>query len=142
MHLSNTIAKIIESCLDDRKTLLDECRNLDPSQQALLTRLAAEREEFVRQLEQLSPAPAKTSWRESLRLLGTHAFERAAGPNTGDSIAACKRSQARTTAEYEKALELDLPSDVRTVLTSQYERIRVEREELTRLEFGRAVNEA
>lgn len=136
MHPSNALAKIIQACLDDRKTLLDECRNVDPSGQAFLMRLAQEREEFVQQLEPLCPGPAKTSWGESLRLLRNHAFERAAGHNLGDSIAACKRSQDRTTAEYEKAFELDLPSDVRTLLRSQYERIRAEREELTRLEFG------
>jgi hypothetical protein len=132
---SNAIAKVIESCLDDERTLARESRHVDADRGAVLTQLANERRRFVGELERLSPQHGRGSWGALRRELAGDLWLRAAGPNTGDAVEACRRSQHRTEVRYDRALELDWPPDVRTLLAAQHERIHAARYRLAELEY-------
>ncbi len=138
MHSSTVIAKVIESCLEDERTLVRERKLVDAQKRAVLTRLADDRRRFSEELGRLngpSPWGGRGSWSALLRELGSDLWVRAAGRNAGDAIAACRRSQHRTDACYEKALELEWPSELKAALSAQHERVHAARHELAAIEY-------
>jgi hypothetical protein len=138
MRTSSAIAKVIESCLDDERTLVREAKLVDAQKSAVLTRLADERRRFSEELERLN-GPNKRgalgSWGALVRELGNELWLRAAGRNTSDAIAVCRQSQHRTDIRYEKVLELEWPSDLKVVLTAQHERVHAARRILAEIEY-------
>jgi hypothetical protein len=135
MRTSTAIARVIESCLDDERTLVEEGKLVDPPRRAVLTRLADERRRFAEELERLNGQASRESWGAIARELGSHLWARMAGPNAGDAVAACRRSQRRTEERYDRALELRLPTDVRGALLAQQVRVHAARSELSAIEY-------
>ena len=135
METSPVIAKIIQSCLDDERTLVQESKLVDSQRKAVLIRLADERRHFAEELERLNGQGSRESWTALVRELGNGLWARMTGRNAGDAVAECRRSQRRTEARYELALGLELPREVKDALVIQHERVHAARDELTRLEF-------
>ena len=133
----STLRKLIRACVDDERMLQHESKLVDARRAEALQRLAHERAQFVTDLERLDSAPRRAagSWAELLREAGRDAFVLAAGRNTGDSIAVCRRSRARTEKRYEKALEGSWSDDARRVLAGQQRRLHDEASELVHLQF-------
>jgi hypothetical protein len=125
MKTSHVIHKLIRACVDDERTLRNESRFVDPTRAATLMQLAAEREHFVADLERFEGAPASRvgSMAELSREAGRDVWVAAAGRNSGDAIASCRHSRARTEAVYERALEEYLPDEILDVLTEQRGRL-------------------
>jgi hypothetical protein len=135
MRTSPVIAKIVQSCLDDERTLVQESKRVDAPRSAVLTRLASERRCFAEELERLNGQGTRESWGSLLRERGSNAWARMTGRNTGDAIAVCRRSQSRTEVRYEKALEHELPNEMKAMLSVQLERLVAARDELARIEY-------
>lgn len=124
MKTSDVIHKLIRACVDDGRTLRHECRFVDPTRAATLTKLAAEREQFVADLGRFDgTASPLGSPAELSREVGRDLWVTAAGRNIGDAIAVCRHSRARTEAAYEHALEEYLPRQVLDVLTDHRGRL-------------------
>ena len=134
----STLQKLIRACVDDERMLQHESKLVDARRAGALQRLAHERARFVADLDRLeSRAPRRPtgSWVELLREAGRDVFVLAAGRNTSDSIAICRRSRARTEKRYEKALEGPWSDDARRVLAAQQRRLHDEADELVHLQF-------
>jgi hypothetical protein len=134
----SNLEKLIRACMDDERTLRHESALTDARRAETLRLLARERAQFVADLDRLEPhAPRRStsSWAALLREAGRDAFVFALGRNTGDSIASCRRSRARTEKRYEKALEGKLSDEARRVLTTQRLRLHDEADELVHLQF-------
>lgn len=134
----SNLEKLIRACMDDERTLHHESALADPRRAAALRLLARERARFVADLDRLeSHAPRRStgSWAELLREAGRDAFVLALGRNTGDSIASCRRSRARTEKRYEEALAGTLSDEARRVVTTQRLRLHDEADELAHLQF-------
>jgi hypothetical protein len=136
---SNRIDGLIAACRDDQRTLTYESRFVDDQRRVVLTRLAAERGEFVERLrDRRTPrvdSRATGSWKESLREFGRSVRVLAGGANSGDAIAECRRSRSRTEARYERALELKWPGEILPLLLEQVNSIRQAQGELIALQF-------
>lgn len=135
MDTTNAIAKVIESCMDDERTLMHESKVVGSERGAALAQLADERRQFIERLEPFAPRHGRGSWGALRRELAGDLWARAAGPNTGDAIVLCRRSQHRTEVCYGRALELEWPADIRALLASQLERVSAARFELAQLEY-------
>lgn len=139
MKTPSAIAKVIESCLDDERTLLHESKLVDEKRSAVLTRLADERHRFSEELERLSGRPVARgnpgSWTELVRELGNRLYVGTWGRNTGDAIQVCRRSQHRTDLRYESALKLEWPSELAAALVKQHERVHAAGQELSSIEY-------
>src|SRR5580658_9330615 len=93
MRTSPVVAKVIQSCLDDERTLMQESHGLDAQREAVLIRLAEERRRFAEELERLNGQASRESWSSLAREVSNKLRTRLAGRNAGDAIAACRRSQ-------------------------------------------------
>jgi hypothetical protein len=134
MRNSPAVAKVIRSCLDDERALIQQSRHLDPYGEAVLVRLAGERRRFAEELERYNGQTSRESWASLARELGNKLWIRLAGRDAVAAIAACRRSQRRTEVRYEKALALALPDDVHAALTVQRNRVHAARDELAQLD--------
>jgi hypothetical protein len=125
MKTTAVIHKLIRACVDDERTLRHESRFVDPARAATLMKLAAEREQFVTELEPFEGTASSRvgSMAELSREVGRDLWVTAGGPNIGDAITACRHSRARTEAAYEHALREYLPDPVLDVLTEQRGRL-------------------
>jgi uncharacterized protein (TIGR02284 family) len=134
MQARTAVAKVIQSCLDDERTLVEGCKRVDSQKSAVLTRLADERRRFAEDLERLNGQGSRESWGSLGRELESELWTRMAGPNASDVVATCRASQQRTEARYDKALALDLPDEVKAVLMTQLERVHAARDDLNEME--------
>jgi hypothetical protein len=114
MKTTAVIHKLIRACVDDERTLRHESRFVDPARAATLMKLAAEREQFVTELEPFEGTASSRvgSMAELSREVGRDLWVTAGGPNIGDAITA-----------YEHALREYLPDPVLDVLTEQRGRL-------------------
>ena len=134
----STLQKLIRACVDDERILQHESKLVDARRAEALERLAGERARFIADLDRLEPHARRRStgsWAELLREAGRDAFVLAAGRNTGDAIASCRRSRARIEKRYEKALEEPWSDAARRLLTAQQRRVHDEADELVHLQF-------
>jgi len=134
MRHSNAIKKVIESCFDDERTLVQKSKLVDEATALVLRRLADERHSFLEELERLSSPIGRGSsgsWGALVRELGNWPWAKVIGPRA--AIAACRRSQQRTDLRYERALELEWSSELKAILTLQHERVHAARRELAEL---------
>src|SRR5258708_18855715 len=97
MRNSQGLQRLIVGCLDDERTLQYESGLVDPNRNVVLSRLANERARFADRLRTLGEPGARAtgSWLGGLRELFRGAWVIAAGRNSGDSIAECRRSRDR-----------------------------------------------
>ena len=126
--IMTSIEKLIRACVDDERALRRGARNVGAGPRQKLERLASEREQFVDELRTvgttLSGRPRATgSWSGFARAITERGWAFAAGPNAGDAIAACRRSQHRTEALFAVALESSWTTGVRAALVEQHRRI-------------------
>jgi hypothetical protein len=138
MRTSNAITKIIESCLDDERTLVQQGKLVGAEKSAVLARLADERRRFSKELERLTRPVTRGhtgSWYAIASELVQDVWIRLWGFNVGDAVATCRRSQRRIDSRYERALELEWPMDLRATLEAQHERIHAARRALAMLEY-------
>jgi hypothetical protein len=138
VRTSNAIQKVIESCLDDERTLFRQSKLVDEQRRAVLVRLADERRRFSEELERFSGPIGRGhlgSWRALARELGDELWARAMGRNPHDAIDACRRSQHRADVRYEQALELEWPGEVKAALDAQHARVHAARLELSKIEY-------
>jgi hypothetical protein len=135
MGTSPAVAKVIQSCLDDERTLVQESHRLDPQREAVLIRLADERRRFAEELERFNGQASRESWSSLAREVGNKLWIRLAGRNAGDAVAACRRSQRRTELRYESVLALELPQELKTALMNQRERVHAAGDDLAKLEY-------
>jgi len=138
MGTSPAVAKVIQSCLDDERTLVQESHRLDPQREAVLIRLADERRRFAEELERFNGQASRESWSSLAREAGetvSRVWMRLAGRNAGDAVAACRRSQRRTELRYESVLALELPQELKTALMNQRERVHAAGDDLAKLEY-------
>jgi biotin-(acetyl-CoA carboxylase) ligase len=134
MRTSPAVAKVIQSCLDDERTLLQESHRVDPQREAVLVRLADERRRFAEELERFNGQTSRESWSSLAREVGRSVWMQLGAHNAGDAVAACRRSQHRTAIRYEKVLALELPPALRVALQNQRERVDDAGDELAKLE--------
>jgi uncharacterized protein (TIGR02284 family) len=134
MQAGTALAKVIQSCLDDERTLVEGSKRVDGQRRAVLTRLADERRRFAEELERVNGQGSRESLASVVRELESDLWTRMAGPNAGDVVATCRASQQRTEARYDGALLLDLPGETKAILTRQLERVHATRDELAQLE--------
>jgi hypothetical protein len=131
---SKAVEAVTTALLDDERTLLREGTRIDATRRAVLTRLADERRAFAEELERSNGQSSRESWgslgRELWRMLRT----RWQPPSVGGAVAVCRSSLHRTEARYAKALVCDLPSDLRSTLLAQLERLRTAESDLRKLE--------
>jgi len=135
MDTSPAVARVIESCLDDERTLVQESKVVDERRRAVLMRLADERRRFAEDLERFNGQGSRESWGGIAREAGNKLWAEMAGRNPGDAVAACLRSQHRTEVRYEEALETELSSDVRAALVTQHQSVQAARADLAKIEF-------
>jgi uncharacterized protein (TIGR02284 family) len=135
MQVRSAIAKVIRACLDDERTLVQRSKLVDAERSELLIRMADERRRFAEELEQFNGQGSRESWGTVARELESNLWARVVGRNTGDAVAACRRSQRRTEARYDQVLKLVLPTEVRAALMIQYKHVRAARNELTKVEY-------
>jgi hypothetical protein len=137
MTTARVLRKLIRACVDDSRTLRHESKLVDPGRVEALGRLASEREQFATDLGRLAKCeqPDDGSWAELSREVGRDVWVAAAGRNSGDAVASCLRSRARTEAIYDGALRTSWPDEVQRVLVDQRRRLHGNAEELTRLRF-------
>ena len=136
MKTSNVLMKLVRACVDDERTLLHESRFVDARRASTLTRLAREREQFVADLERFGargPRRTNGSWAELVREAGRNVWVAAAGRNSGDAIASCRHSLARTEALYDQAMHESLPDEVGRVLAGHWSCLHEEASELDQL---------
>ena len=134
----STLQKLIRACIDDERMLQHESKLVDARRAGPLQKLARERAQFAADLgrfESRAPQRPPGSWAELLREAGRSVFVFTFGRNTGDSIASCRRSRARTEKRYEKALEERWSGEARHVLTTQRLRLHAEADALVHLQF-------
>jgi hypothetical protein len=135
MHASTAIATIIQSCLDDERMLVEGSRRIDLERSGVLLRLASERRRFADALERFNGQASRESWKALAEELENDLWAEMAGPNAGDVVASCRRSQRRTKECYARALELPLPAEVRVVLLAQQAEVDAAEPALARIEY-------
>jgi hypothetical protein len=137
MTPANVLRELMRACVDDERTLLHERQFVDPQCAAKLEHFAREREQFVTDLERIAePSQRPTgSWAELLREAARNAWVTAAGRNTGDAIATCRHSRARTEALYDVAMQRPWSGETWSLLTEQRRKLHDEAEELNHLQF-------
>jgi hypothetical protein len=137
MTTSDVLRKLTRACVDDGRTLRHESRFVGAAQAEALARLAHEREQFVTELERLAKGeqPHDGSWSELSREAERDVWVAAAGHNSGDAIASCRHSRARTEALYDEALQGSWPDEIQRVLAAQRRRLHEEADELNKLQF-------
>jgi hypothetical protein len=134
---SDVLRELIRACVDDVRTLRHESSFVGVAQAEALVRLACEREQFVTDLERLAKRehPHDGSWSELAREAERDVWAVAAGRNSGDAIASCRHSRARTEAVYDEALQASWPDEIQHLLAEQRHRLRDEADELVKLQF-------
>ena len=138
MKIGRALRMLIGACLDDERMLRHELKFVGTVRAEALGRLAKERGEFVAELRRLAnPTRDRPngSWTEMLREGMRSLWVGAAGYNSGDAIASCRRSHARTEARYEQALRTSWSDEMQRVVVRQSGRIHTEAHELVRLQF-------
>jgi hypothetical protein len=80
-------------------------------------------------------ATSPSSWIELSREARRNAWVAAAGRNSGDAIASCRHSRARTEAVYDEALQAPWSDEIQRVLAAQRRRLHDEAAELIQLQF-------
>ena len=137
MTTSYALRRLIRACVDDGRTLRHESKLVDQVRAEALMRLAGEREQFVTDLERLAgrEQPHDGSWSELSREVRRNVWVAAAGRNSGDAIASCRHSRARTEAVYDEALQTPWSDEIQRVLAAQRRRLHDEAEELIQLQF-------
>jgi hypothetical protein len=137
MTTSDVLRKLIRACVDDGRTLRNESKFVDPGRFKVLMRLACERERFAADLEHLAKCeqPHDGSWGELAGEAKRDVCVAAAGRNSGDAIASCRRSRARTEALYDEALQGSWPDEIQRMLAAQQRCIHEEADELNQLQF-------
>jgi hypothetical protein len=137
MRQSKGLERLIEGCLDDERTLHNESDRVGPQRHAVLRRIAGERQQFADCLRTLGEPGVRSavSWLGGLREGMRWAFVLAGGPNSGDSISACRRSCDRIEALYTSAIGLRWAQSILPTLSEQRESIRRSRQELLALQF-------
>ena len=139
MRTSSVLRTLIRACVDDERTLRNARRFVAADDAEALERLAAEREQFVVDLELLAgPSQRRPtgSWTQLLREAGHDAWVTAAGPNRGDAIATCRDSRARTEARFDVAMQESVPGIVRAAIETQRGLVHDEADQLNRLSLG------
>jgi hypothetical protein len=134
LRIRSAIAKVVQSCLDDERTLVLESKVVDATRRRVLIRLADERRRFAEELERFNGQGSRESWGSLRRELDSDVRECIAGRSTSEAVAACRRSQERTEARYDKVLALELPSEVKAALVTQHERVHAARDELAKMD--------
>lgn len=137
MTPSRVLRTLIRACVDDWRTLRHESKFVDPGRVEAFGRLAKERERFAMDLERLAKCeePHDGSWAELSREVERDVWVAAGGRNSGDAVASCLRSRARTEAVYDEALRGSWPEEVQRVLMDQRRRLQDDAGELTKLRF-------
>lgn len=131
----STLQKLMRACVDDERMLQHESKLVDSRRSMVLQQLARERGRFVAELSRLAPVTRRStgSWIELLREASRDLFVFAVGSNTGDSVATCRRSRARTEKHYDKALEAVFSDEARRTIETQRLRLHAEADELVHL---------
>jgi hypothetical protein len=134
------LERLIGACIDDERTLRHESRFVGPGRRAELLRLAFERQQFADELRILSEgrrggSRAGGSFWERLREFARSLRVVAGGPNSGDAIAACRRSGDRTEAHYARAIAWTWSEHVVPTLLAQRSRMREQHDELLAMQF-------
>lgn len=137
MRSTDILRKLIRACVDDGRTLRHESKLVEGACAEALTRLAAEREQFVADLERLAKCeePHDGSWAELSREARRGVWAAAAGRNSGDAIRSCRRSRSRTEAVYDEALQEPSPDEIQKMVVAQRRLIHDEADELIHLQF-------
>jgi hypothetical protein len=132
--------RLIDACADDERTLCRESRRVGPARGAELVRLALERRQSAGQLCILADgrnasSPAHGSLWQRLREVARAIRVAAGGRNSGDAIAACRRSCGRIERRYEQALARPAsPQDVPTLIAQRI-RLGQQRDELLAMQY-------
>lgn len=132
----STLQKLIRACADDERMLQHESKLVDARRSDTLQRLARERARFLAELAHLdarAPRRSTGSWVELLREASRDLFVFAMGRNTGDSVASCRRSRARTEKHYDEALAGAWSDDARRTIEAQRLRLHDEADQLVHL---------
>jgi len=144
MSHRSAYAKVLNACLDDERTLEHESRLVDEESGGTLARLARQRESFI-DVAKLAPATKESGPphpRRSLRSTAREIFRSIRvelwGKNRGDSMAECRRANARARDSLEKALDLSWSAEILDLMLSELTNVRRERTELYRLEWDGA----
>jgi len=137
----SAIERILIACCDDAHVLAHGARLVAGIRRAGLRRLAHERERFCEELSlagrTLHHTPrAHGSWAGFIRGALFDARRLATGPNAGDVIVGCRKSQRRVEAVFADALEGSWPKEVLDVLTAQHEAIAGARDVLVGMQYG------
>ena len=137
MRNSKGLQRLIIGCLDDERALHYESGIVHHNHRLVLSRLADERVQFADRLRALGePGAHETrSWRGALRELLRAVRVLVGGRNNGDSVAACRRSCARTEALYDQAVKLQWSQPILPTLLEQREHLRRSCGELLGLQF-------
>ena len=135
------VQTLIVACCDDGRVLEHGAALVDGVRAAGLEHLARERELFCDELSLAGRTLHHTpwvhgSWMGAFRRALFDARRLAIGPNTGDVIFGCRRSQQRVEAVFAAAIEVSSPSELFRVLTAQHEAIAHAREVLVAMQYG------
>lgn len=139
MRSSNAIQTLIDSSRDSERMLRHESGFVDSSRRAILTRLADERGATVEQLQSVHSGRRRGamsgSWIELFRELRRSLGVAFGGRNSGDAVAACRRSMHRAEALYDRAVRLPLSKEMMDLLLQQRNRVFHANVELTAIQF-------
>ena len=139
MRSSNAIRMLIDSGRDSERTLRHESKFVDSSRRPTLQRLAAECQASVEQLLSLRSRRRRGgvsgSWLALIRELRRNLRVALGGRNSGDAVAACRRSMSRADALYGRALALPLPAGTASLLLERRKGIRRANDELVAIQF-------
>jgi hypothetical protein len=141
MTASRALNRISVACLDEVVALEPAARELGGDRGARLTRQAARRGVFVRDLAAgvlaLGGVPKDRSSygaRVSAALRSVHQL--AVGPHHGTHYVTCEHAAEKTAEACSRALDLELPADVRFGVERQFAEADFDRKELHWLSFG------
>jgi hypothetical protein len=137
----STIKHLIIACCDDGRVLAHGAALVDGARAVSLRRLARERERFcddlAREGRTLHHTPrVHGSWVGAIRGALFDARRLATGPNTGDVIFGCRKSQQRVEAVFADAVGRSWPNDLGQVLAAQHQAIAGAREVLIAMQYG------
>ncbi len=141
MRKTNALQQLIESCLDNERLLRHESGLVDSTRRPTLKRLADERHTAVDELRSLRSRSTRRrgsvsgSWFALLRELRRNVRVALGGRNSGDAVAACRRSMSRAEALYDRAVVLPLPEKTVVLLLQQRNGIRLASVELKAIQF-------
>jgi hypothetical protein len=137
MASPNMLRNVIRACVDEERTLRHESRLVGEARAEALARLARERGKFVTDLERRAGREEAHdgSWTELASEAEREVWVAAAGRNSGDAIASCRHSLARTEALYDEALQASWPDEVQRLLAEERRRLQDDSDELVKLQF-------